>query len=87
MSAIDLLPVVTPVVYLIVDRLKVYIPERRHYWIPELSAITGLLLVGAGLAATWPHDYDTVFRVCIEAVLLGYAATGIHTARKGREVS
>lgn len=87
MEVQEVLPAVTPLVYLAADRLKIHIPKNQHQWIPEVCAVIGLALVLLGCYLTQVESLEDWFRLSIQGVLLGYAATGIHQSKKGREVT
>lgn len=86
MELVDIFPAAPFVVYVIIDRLKVHIPPAQHRLIPDLSALTGLILAGIGLYVFGPYNLQEWVIGLTAGVLFGYSATGINQGRKQREV-
>lgn len=81
-----LFPAAPFLIYVLIDRLKVYLPERHKRMIPDISAAIGLILAGIGLYVSGPYDYSEWAVGLVAGILAGYSATGIHQGRKQREV-
>lgn len=70
----------TGIIYLAVNRLKTHLPEEARSWIPELSALLGVVLVCLALALAGPVSGPEWLLGVLRGVSVGYAATGIHAA-------
>lgn len=74
------------VIYLVVDRMKVHIPESKHVWIPELAILLGLALVLSAYYVTGPHPEETWLIAALQGITVGAGAVGINAAKKQHEV-
>lgn len=82
-----LFPAAPFLIYVLIDRLKVHLPQRHHKrMIPDISAGIGLTLAAVGLYVGGPYDYSEWALGLAAGILAGYSATGIHQGRKQREV-
>ena len=84
----EMFPFIPAAVYIIVARLRVQLPDRdkMQQAIPDIAALSGLLIVAGSLYLTGPYDAWEWLRLCFEGLMLGYAATGIHQSIKQRSV-
>lgn len=80
------LAALAPVVYFILDRAKVQLPERAHRWLPETAAVLGIASSGLALYFTGPHDAVTWILYMTSGMWSALGAVGIHQSKRTKEV-
>lgn len=74
------------VIYLLVDRIKVHIPEDKHIWLPEFALALGVILVLSAYYVTSPHSDEVWLIAALQGITTGLAAVGVNAAKKQHEV-
>lgn len=75
------------IIYMLTDRFKVHLADEKHVWLPEIAVAQALALVLAAYYATGPHPQEVWLLAVLKALVVGFGAVGIHSAKKQHQVS